>query len=96
MNFRPLYDNVLIKRVQVADQTSSGLYIPESAKDKPQEAEVLTVGPGRIGENGTHQPMSVKAGDHVLFGKYSGNEIKLNGEEHIILRESEILAIIDR
>ena len=96
MNFRPLYDNVLIKRVQVADKTSSGLYIPDSAKDKPQEAEVLTVGPGRIGQNGEHTPMSVKSGDHVLFGKYSGNEIKLNGEEHIILRESEILAIIDR
>ena len=96
MKFRPLYDNVLLKRVQVADQTSGGLYIPESAKDKPQEAEVLNVGPGRLGEDGNHKPMSVKTGDHVLFGKYSGNEIKLDGEEHIILRESEILAIIER
>ena len=96
MKFRPLYDNVLLKRVQVADQTSGGLYIPESAKDKPQEAEVLNVGPGRLDKDGNHKPMSVKTGDHVLFGKYSGNEIKLNGEEHIILRESEILAIIER
>ena len=96
MKFRPLYDNVLIKRVRPAEQTSGGLYIPESAKDKPQEAEVLHVGPGRLTDGGDHKPMSVKTGDYVLFGKYSGNEIKLNGEEHIILRESEILAIIDR
>ena len=95
MNFRPLYDNVLLKRVQAAEKTSGGLYIPETAKDKPQEAKVLAIGPGRIGKDGDHQTMSVKIGDTVLFGKYSGNEIKLNGEEHIILRESEILAIID-
>ena len=95
MNFRPLYDNVLLKRVQAAEKTSGGLYIPETAKDKPQEARVLATGPGRIGKDGDHQKMSVQIGDTVLFGKYSGNEIKLNGEEHIILRESEILAIID-
>ena len=95
MNFRPLYDNILIKRIQAADKTASGLYIPDSAKDKPQEAEVLAVGPGRSSDKGELQPLTVKTGDRVLFGKYAGNEIKLNGEEHIILRESEILAIID-
>jgi len=95
MNFRPLYDNILIKRIQAEDKTASGLYIPDSAKDKPQEAEVLAVGPGRSSDKGELQPLMVKKGDRVLFGKYAGNEIKLNGEEHIILRESEILAIID-
>ena len=96
MKFRPLYDNVLLKRVQVADQTSGGLYIPESAKDKPQEAEVLAVGPGRRNNSGEVVKMSVNVGDIVLFGKYTGKEVKLQGTEHIILRESEILAIIDR
>lgn len=95
MNFRPLYDNVLIKRVKAAETTSGGLYIPETAKDKPQEATVLATGPGRMNEKGEYQKLSVQVGDTVLFGKYSGNEIKLDGEEHIILRESEILAIID-
>ena len=95
MNFRPLYDNVLLKRVKAAETTSGGLYIPETAKDKPQEAKVLATGPGRLGKNGDYQKMSVQGGDTVLFGKYSGNEIKLDGEEHIILRESEILAIIE-
>ena len=96
MKFRPLYDNVLLKRVQVADQTSGGLYIPESAKDKPQEAEVLAVGPGRRNNSGEVVKMSVNVGDIVLFGKYTGKEVKLQGTEHIILRESEILAIIER
>ena len=95
MNFRPLYDNILIKRVKAAETTSGGLYIPETAKDKPQEATVLATGPGRMNEKGEYQKLSVQVGDTVLFGKYSGNEIKLDGEEHIILRESEILAIID-
>ena len=95
MNFRPLYDNVLIKRVKAAETTSGGLYIPETAKDKPQEATVLATGPGRMNEKGEYQKLSVQVGDTVLFGKYSGNEIKLDGEVHIILRESEILAIID-
>ena len=96
MNFRPLRDNILIKRVEAATQTSSGLYIPESAKDKPQEAKVLAVGPGRKNSKGESVPMSVQIGDIVLFGKYTGKEVKLEGTEHIILRESEILAIIER
>ena len=96
MNFRPLRDNILIKRVEAVNQTSSGLYIPDSAKDKPQEAKVLAIGPGRQKDNGELVGMSVKIGDLVLFGKYTGKEVKLGGEEHIILRESEILAIIER
>ena len=96
MNFNPLYDNILIRRIDAAEKTKSGLYIPESAKDKPQEAEVLAVGPGRIGENGDTRPLTVQIGDRVLFGKYAGNEIKLDGEEHIILKESEILAVIEQ
>ena len=96
MNFRPLRDNILIKRVEAASQTASGLYIPDSAKDKPQEAEVLAVGPGRKTSNGDTVEMSVQVGDIVLFGKYTGKEVKLQGNEHIILRESEILAIIER
>ncbi|MEC7987355.1 MAG: co-chaperone GroES [Myxococcota bacterium] len=96
MNFRPLRDNILIKRVQAASQTASGLYIPESAKDKPQEAEVLAIGPGRRNTKGELVQMSVKVGDIVLFGKYTGKEVKLQGTEHIILRESEVLAIIER
>ena len=96
MNFRPLRDNILIKRVEAATQTASGLYIPDSAKDKPQEAAVLAVGPGRRNNNGDLVNLSVKVGDIVLFGKYTGKEVKLQGAEHIILRESEILAIIER
>jgi chaperonin GroES len=96
MNFRPLYDNILIKRVQAAEKTSSGLYIPESAKDKPQEAEVLATGKGRVDDEGNIKEMTIKVGDRILFGKYAGNEIKLDGEDHIILRESEVLAIIEQ
>jgi chaperonin GroES len=96
MTFRPLYDNVLIRRIKATEKTSAGLYIPDSAKDKPQEAEVLAVGNGRIGPKGDLKPMSIKIGDRIIFGKYAGNEIKLNGEEHIILRESEILAVLDQ
>ena len=96
MNFRPLRDNILIKRVEAAGKTASGLYIPDSAKDKPQEAEVLAIGPGRRNNSGEIVKMSVNVGDIVLFGKYTGKEVKLEGTEHIILRESEILAIIER
>jgi len=96
MNFRPLYDNLLVKRVDSAEKTSAGLYIPESAKDKPQEAKVIATGPGRLGEDGDIKAMTVNVGDTVLFGKYSGNEFKFDGEEHLILRENEVLAIIER
>jgi len=96
MNFRPLYDRVLIKRVEAEARTSSGLYIPDSAKEKPLEAIVVAVGDGRIGKDGELKPMTVKIGDQVLFGKYTGDEVKLDGVDHIILKEEDILAIVVR
>lgn len=95
-NFRPLYDRVLVKRLSAEERTSGGLYLPETAKEKPQQAQVVAVGNGRISKDNSVHPLTVKAGDTVLFGKYAGDEIKLDGEEHIILREEDILAVIDR
>lgn len=95
-NFRPLYDRVLVKRLTADDKTSGGLYLPETAKEKPQQAEVISVGTGRINKNNTVNPLTVKKGDTVLFGKYAGDEIKLDGEDHIILREEDILAVVNR
>jgi chaperonin GroES len=94
-SFRPLYDRVLVKRLGAEERTSGGLFLPESAKEKPQQAEVIAVGNGRVSKSGDVRPLQVKAGDRVLFGKYAGDEIKLNGEEHIILREEDILAVIE-
>lgn len=94
MAFRPLYDRVLVKRVNAEQKSSGGLYIPESAKEKPQEAEVVAVGPGKQKKDGTFADMAVAVGDRVLFGKYSGDELKLEGVEHIVLREKDILAVI--
>ena len=94
-NFRPLYDRVLVKRVESEARTASGLYIPDSAKEKPQQAQVIAVGTGRITKSNDVVPLVVKPGDIVLFGKYTGDEIKLDGEEHIILREQDILAVVD-
>ena len=94
MNFRPLYDRVLVKRVTSETKSAGGLIIPDTAKEKPQEAEVIAIGAGRVQENGTVRAMNVKVGDRVLFGKYTGDEIKLEGEEHIILREEDVLAIL--
>ena len=94
MNFKPLYDNVLIKRVESQSQTSSGLYIPSSAQEKPQQATVVEVGPGKRSKDGEHQAMAVKKDDTVLFGKYSGHELTLEGEDYIILKETDILAIV--
>ena len=96
MKFRPLYDRVLVKRVEAEQKTSGGLYIPDSAKEKPLEAEIIAVGQGKQLDDGSRRELSVSVGDRVLFGKYTGDEIKLDGEEHIILRESDILAIIER
>lgn len=96
MNIRPLHDRILVKRLAEQDRTAGGLYIPDSAKEKPIEAEVIAVGNGRVLEDGTVRKVDVKAGDKVLFGKYSGTEIKALGEEHLILREDDILAIIDK
>lgn len=95
-NFRPLYDRVLVKRLSAEDRTVGGLYLPETAKEKPQQAEVIAVGQGRLTKTNTILPLTVKAGDTVLFGKYAGDEVKLDGEDHIILREEDILAIIEK
>ena len=96
-NITPLHDRVIIRRIEdTVNQTAGGLFIPDSAKEKPQEGEVIAAGEGKYKEDGTRQPLDVKAGDRVLFGKYSGSEIKLDGEEFLIMREDEILGIISR
>lgn len=96
-NITPLHDRVIIKRIEDGvNQTAGGLFIPDTAKEKPQEGEVIAAGQGKYKEDGTRQSLDVKAGDRVLFGKYSGSEIKLDGEEFIIMREDEILGIISR
>ncbi len=96
-NITPLHDRVIIKRIEDnVNQTAGGLYIPDTAKEKPQEGEVIAAGLGKYKEDGTRQALDVKAGDRVLFGKYSGSEIKLDGDEFIIMREDEILGIISR
>jgi len=92
--FRPLADRILIKRIEKEERTSGGLIIPDTAKEKPQEGEVVAIGNGKRMENGQVQPLDVKVGDRVLFGKYSGSEIKIDGTEHLILREEEVLGIL--
>ena len=94
MKLRPLYDRVLVKRVEAEERTSSGLIIPDAAKEKPLEAEVIAVGSGRVTKDGKTRAMTLSVGDRVLFGKYTGDEIKLDGEEHVILREEDILAVL--
>ncbi len=94
MNLRPLQDRVIIKRVDEEEKTAGGIIIPDTAKEKPQQGKVIAVGNGKIMENGTVSPMIVKAGDRVLFGRYAGTEIKIEGEEHLIMREDDILAIV--
>jgi chaperonin GroES len=94
---KPLHDRVIVRRLdETSNQTAGGLFIPDSAKEKPQEGEVIAAGDGKYKENGERQPLDVKAGDRVLFGKYSGSEIKIDGEELLIMREDEILGIINR
>jgi chaperonin GroES len=96
-NIKPLHDRVIVRRLEdSANQTAGGLYIPDTAKEKPQEGEVIAVGAGKVKDDGTRQALDVKAGDRVLFGKYSGSEIKIDGEELLIMREDEILGIIER
>ncbi len=96
MKIRPLYDRIIVKRVEAELKTKGGLYIPDTAKEKPIEGEVIAVGHGKVQDDGTLRALEVKVGDHVLFGKYSGTEIKLDGDENLILREDEVLAIIER
>jgi chaperonin GroES len=95
MKIRPLYDRILVKRLQEQDRTKGGLYIPDTAKEKPLEAEVVAVGAGKRLDDGTLQKPSVKKGDKILFSKYSGNDIKMDGEDHLILREEDILAVVE-
>ena len=93
MKLRPLNDRILIKRIPSEDKTAGGLFIPDNAKEKPQEGEVVAVGEGRHLDNGTVRPLEVKKGDRIIFRKYAGNEVTLENVEHIILREDEILAV---
>ena len=93
MNFRPLHDRVLVKRIEKGEESQGGIIIPDTAKEKPQEGEVIAVGDGKKNDKGERLPMDVKAGDRILFGKYSGSEIKIEGEEYVIVREDEILGI---
>ena len=95
MKFRPLQDRILIKRIENEEKTSGGIIIPDAAKEKPQEGKVVAVGNGKKLDDGSTVPMDVKKGDTILFGKYSGSEIKLDGIEHLILREDEILGVIE-
>ncbi len=95
VNVRPLHDRVLIKRVEEEEQVRGGIIIPDTAKEKPQEAKVVAVGPGKLQDDGKRQPMDVNAGDRVLVGKYSGSEIKIEDNEYVILREDEILAVVN-
>ena len=92
---RPLHDRVLVKRLEETDERHGSIIIPDSAKEKPQEGRVMAVGAGRVTEEGKKLPLAVKEGDRVLFGKYSGSEVKLDGEEYLILREEDILGILD-
>lgn len=95
MKFRPLHDRVLVKRLDSDEKTAGGIIIPDAAKEKPMEGKVISVGSGAIDEHGKKQPLEVKAGDSVLFGKWSGTEIKLDGVEYIIMKESDIMGILD-
>ena len=94
MTFKPLHDRVVVRRVENDEKTSGGLIIPDSAQEKPAEGEVVSVGNGAIDEKGNRMPMDVKAGDRILFGKWSGTEVKINGEDMLIMKESDILGII--
>jgi len=91
---RPLYDRIIVKRASAETKTASGIIIPDTAKEKPQEGEVIAVGKGKLKEDGTIIPMDVKKGDRILFGKYSGTEIKIDGEEYIMMKEDDVLGII--
>ena len=95
MKLKPLNDRVIVKRVESETKTAGGIIIPDTAKEKPVEAEVVAVGTGKLLDNGERYPMQVKVGDRVLFGKYSGTEVKINGEEHLILKEDDVLAVVE-
>jgi chaperonin GroES len=94
MAFRPLHDRVLVRRIEQDDKTAGGIIIPDTAKEKPQEGEIMAVGPGGRDESGQVQPLDVKVGDRVLFGKWSGTEVKIDGQELLIMKETDILGVI--
>ncbi|MBU2489031.1 MAG: co-chaperone GroES [Proteobacteria bacterium] len=94
MKIKPLNDQVLVRRVEMEAKSAGGIIIPETAKEKPQKGKVVAVGPGKVNDDGSRAPMEVKKGDLVLFGKYAGSELKIDGEEHIFMRESDILAVL--
>lgn len=95
MKMRPLHDRVIVKRMEGEEKTKGGIIIPDTAKEKPVEGKVIAVGSGKVLENGKKVPLQVKAGDRILFGKYSGTEVKIDGEEHLIMREDDIIAIVE-
>ena len=95
MKFRPLHDRVVVRRIESDEKTKGGIIIPDTAKEKPQEGEVIAVGPGARDENGKLVPLDVKAGDRVLFGKWSGTEVKIDGEDLLIMKESDIMGVLD-
>ena len=95
MNIRPLYDRIVVKRIDEDEKTASGLIIPDSAKEKPQQGEVVAVGQGKRNDDGKLIPLDVKAGDRILFGKYSGSDIKSDGNEYLIMRKNEVLGVIE-
>jgi chaperonin GroES len=96
MKIRPLQDRVIVKRVEEEEKTKGGIIIPDSAKEKPMEGKVIAVGKGKLLEDGKVHALDVKAGDRILFGKYAGTEVKINGEEHLIMREDDILGVIEK
>ncbi|BAV47073.1 10 kDa chaperonin [Mesorhizobium huakuii] len=96
MTFRPLHDRILVRRIEAEEKTAGGIIIPDTAKEKPQEGEVIAVGPGARDESGKLTPLDVKAGDRILFGKWSGTEIKLNGEDLLIMKESDVMGVIEQ
>ncbi|RWF04857.1 co-chaperone GroES [Mesorhizobium sp.] len=95
MAFRPLHDRILVRRIEVDEKTAGGIIIPDTAKEKPQEGEVIAAGPGARDDSGQMQPLDVKVGDRILFGKWSGTEIKLNGEDLLIMKESDVLGVME-
>ena len=95
MKVRPLQDRVLVQRLDGEEKTAGGIIIPDTAKEKPQQGRVVAAGPGKIGEDGKRQPMGVKAGDRILFSKYSGSDVVLDGEEHLNMREEDVLAVLE-
>jgi chaperonin GroES len=96
MNLRPMQDRIIVKRVEEESKTAGGIYIPDTAKEKPQQGEVVAVGKGKVTEDGKVLPLDVKVGDKVLFGKYAGTEVKLDGQDYLIMREDDILGVIEK